>query len=104
MVNNLLIDPLYLLLNSPSPPYCCNVFRVNLYQSSTLLIFNFFATESKNAKEPFYAAFGASLLTRYSAQLAFEKYGRGTTTPDLISHISPAFMKLFPSNTNASQL
>ncbi|XP_054575940.1 ATP-dependent (S)-NAD(P)H-hydrate dehydratase isoform X3 [Eptesicus fuscus] len=41
------------------------------------------------------AAFGACSLTRQCSHQAFQKYGRSTTTSDMIAEIGPAFSRLF---------
>nr|KAF6369788.1 NAD(P)HX dehydratase [Myotis myotis] len=41
------------------------------------------------------AAFGACSLTRQCNHQAFQKYGRSTTTSDMIAEIRPAFSRLF---------
>ncbi|XP_070264696.1 ATP-dependent (S)-NAD(P)H-hydrate dehydratase isoform X3 [Myotis yumanensis] len=41
------------------------------------------------------AAFGACSLTRQCNHQAFQKYGRSTTTSDMIAEIRPAFNRLF---------
>ena len=42
------------------------------------------------------AALGASMLTRRCAKLAFSKFGRSTTTTNLIDEIRTSFTTLFP--------
>ncbi|CAK6442732.1 unnamed protein product [Pipistrellus nathusii] len=44
---------------------------------------------------PLVAAFGACSLTRQCSHQAFQKYGRSTTTSDMIPEIGPAFSRLF---------
>lgn len=41
------------------------------------------------------AAWGACTLTRECNHLAFQKYGRSTTTTDMIAEVGAAFSKLF---------
>ncbi|DAA23710.1 ATP-dependent (S)-NAD(P)H-hydrate dehydratase isoform X2 [Bos indicus x Bos taurus] len=41
------------------------------------------------------AAFGACALTRQCSQQAFQKYGRATTTSDMVAEVGPAFRRLF---------
>ncbi|XP_077014787.1 ATP-dependent (S)-NAD(P)H-hydrate dehydratase isoform X3 [Tamandua tetradactyla] len=41
------------------------------------------------------AGFGACSLTRQCNSQAFQKYGRATTTTDMIAEVGPAFKKLF---------
>lgn len=48
------------------------------------------------------AAFGASSLTRQCNNQAFHKYGRATTTSDMIQEICAAFKKLFETWTSLS--
>lgn len=52
--------------------------------------------EKMNGFSPFLvAAFGACSLTRQCSYQAFQKYGRSTTTSDMIAEIRPAFNRLF---------
>ncbi|XP_043928598.1 ATP-dependent (S)-NAD(P)H-hydrate dehydratase isoform X2 [Protopterus annectens] len=54
--------------------------------------------EKTNSASPsLVAAFGACSLTRQCNNQAFQKYGRSTTTTDMISEIGTAFTKLFES-------
>lgn len=53
--------------------------------------------KTKSTSPSSVAAFGACSLTRQCNSQAFQKYGRSTTTTDMISEIGTAFTKLFES-------
>eukprot|EP01027_Heterolobosea_sp_BB2_P010782 GEZU01015778.1.p1 GENE.GEZU01015778.1~~GEZU01015778.1.p1 ORF type:complete len:130 (-),score=12.70 GEZU01015778.1:70-459(-) len=41
------------------------------------------------------AAYGACVLLKACARSAFQKHGRGVTTPDIIKEIGPVFMSIY---------
>lgn len=55
------------------------------------------ADATKSVNPSLVAGFGATSLTRQCNRQAFHKYGRSTTTSDMIQEINTAFKKLFES-------
>ncbi|KAI0048114.1 Ribokinase-like protein [Auriscalpium vulgare] len=56
------------------------------------------------SKMPLLAATGASIVTRTTSRIAFEKEGRGVVTQDMLKEIGPAFKEVFGDEAQGSKL
>jgi ATP-dependent NAD(P)H-hydrate dehydratase len=56
------------------------------------------ADPDRSARTVLAAAYGASLVTRSAAALAFAQHGRAMTTPDLIAQLGRGFQAAFPDS------